>query len=102
MIALARVIRMLASLAAALIVVGILLFVFGANSHNGIVSDIHSAAAWIVGPFKGIFSIGGKKANLALNWGIAAVVYLAVGHLIASMLARTPTRRPVGRMRPVA
>jgi hypothetical protein len=100
-IALARLIRIAAGLAAALIVAGILLFLFSANSHNGVVSDIHSAAAWIVGPFKGMFSIGGRKANLALNWGIAAVVYLAVGHLLASLLARAPART-VGRVRPVA
>jgi uncharacterized membrane-anchored protein YhcB (DUF1043 family) len=33
---------------------------------------------------------------MAVNWGLAALVYLIVGHLIASLLVRlTPRRRPV-------
>jgi hypothetical protein len=37
---------------------------------------------------------------MALNWGIAAVVYLAVAHLLAGLIARAP-RRSYGRARPV-
>jgi hypothetical protein len=37
------------------------------------------------------------KVALAVNWGIAALVYLVVGHLIASLISRvaTPRRRAV-------
>jgi hypothetical protein len=98
---LARVIRTLAGVVAAIIVAAILLRVLGANPQNAVVSNIHDAGAWLVGPFKNIFSVGGAKASMAVNWGIAVVVYLAVAHLLAGLLARIP-RRGLGRVRPVA
>ncbi|HEY2437633.1 MAG TPA: hypothetical protein VGH93_10650 [Solirubrobacteraceae bacterium] len=79
---------------AAIIVAAILLRVFGANPHNTVVSDIHDAGAWLVGPFKSIFSVGSAKASMAVNWGLAAIVYLAVAHLLAGLIVRaTPRRR---------
>lgn len=93
---LARFVRSLAGLVALVIVVAIVLFVLGANPGNGIVKAIHDAGAWLAGPFKNLFSIHNAKVAMAVNWGIAAVVYLIVGHLIASLLARmTPRRRAV-------
>jgi hypothetical protein len=93
---LARLVRSLAGLVALIIVVAIVLFVLGANPGNGIVKAIHDAGAWLAGPFKNLFSIHKAKVALAVNWGIATVVYLVVGHFIASLLARmTPRRRPV-------
>jgi hypothetical protein len=93
---LARLIRTLASLIALVIVAAIVLFILGANPSNGIVSAIHDAGAWLVGPFKNLFSIHNAKLAMAVNWGLAALVYLVVGHLIATLLARmTPRRRTV-------
>jgi hypothetical protein len=37
---------------------------------------------------------------IAVNWGIAAVVYLFVGGLIARLLGRTHRYRPLGRQSP--
>jgi hypothetical protein len=96
---LARFIRSLAGLVALVIVAAIVLFLLGANPSNGIVKAIHDAGAWLVGPFKNLFSIHNAKVALAVNWGIAAFVYLVVGHFIASLLARMTPRR---RGRPVA
>jgi hypothetical protein len=102
MVAIARLIRTLTWLAVLLIALGILLWVLSANQHNTIVSDIHDAAKWVTGPFHGIFSVKGPKLHLALNWGLAAVVYLIVGHFLASLAARAvPRRRAFGRARPV-
>jgi K+-transporting ATPase A subunit len=93
---LARIVRALAGLIALIIVVAIVLFVLGANQSNGIVSAIHDAGAWLVGPFKNLFSIHKPKLAMAVNWGLAALVYLIVGHFIASLLVRmTPRRRAV-------
>ena len=94
---LARVVRTLASLIALVIVAAIVLFLVGANPSNGIVSAVHDVAAWLVGPFKNLFSIHNAKLAMAVNWGLAALVYLVVGHLIATLLARmgTPRRRAV-------
>lgn len=104
MLALARLIRMLTTIAVALIAVGILLFVFSANPHNVIVSDLHTAAHWVVGPFHNIFHVKGAKANLAVNWGLALVIYALVGSFLARLLSR-PIGRGTGfghRVRPVA
>lgn len=93
---LARLVRTLASLIALVIVAAIVLFVLGANASNDIVRAIHDAGAWLVGPFKNLFSIRNAKVAMAVNWGLAALVYLIVGHLIARLLVRmTPRRRPV-------
>jgi hypothetical protein len=95
-IALARLVRSIAGLIALLIVVAIVLFLVGANPANAVVKDIHDAAAWFVGPFKNLFSIHNAKLAMVINWGLAALVYVVVGGLIASLLARmTPRRRPV-------
>ncbi|MBV9366120.1 MAG: hypothetical protein JO286_09980 [Solirubrobacterales bacterium] len=91
---LARLVRTLAGLIALVIVAAIVLFVLGANAGNDIVRAIHDAGAWLVGPFKNLFSIHKPKVAMAVNWGLAALAYLVVGHLIASLLARmTPRRR---------
>jgi hypothetical protein len=93
---LARLVRSLAGLVALVIVVAIVLFVLGANPGNGIVKAIHDAGGWLAGPFKNLFSIHNAKVAMAVNWGLAALVYLIVGHLIASLLVRmTPRRRAV-------
>ena len=91
---LARLIRSLAGIIALVIVVAIVLFLVGANSSNAVVRDIHDAGAWLVGPFKNLFSIHKAKLAMVVNWGLAALVYLLVGHFIASLLVRmTPRRR---------
>lgn len=84
----ARVVRIVASVAVLIIVVGILLVVLEANPTNSIASAIHDAARWLVGPFDGLFSFDSAKVALAVNWGIAAVVYLAVASLIVRLLRR--------------
>lgn len=104
MLAIARLIRVLTGLVVLVIVAGILLFVLSANGHNTIVSDIHDAAKWLVGPFQNVFSVKGAKLDLALNWGLAALVYLLVGGFLASLAVRAVPPRRVGyrRVRPVA
>ena len=97
-----RLVRAVASAVAALIVVAIILRLLSANPHNVVVSDIHDAAAWLVGPFKNLFSVGGAKLKLAINWGVAAVVYLIVGHLIGRLLSGLNAGPGFGRTRPVA
>jgi hypothetical protein len=95
-LALARLVRSIAGLIALLIVVAIVLLLVGANPANAVVKDIHDAAAWFVGPFKNLFSIHNAKLEMVVNWGLAALVYVVVGGVIASLLARmTPRRRAV-------
>ena len=84
---LARLVRLAAGVVAAIIVAGVLLVVLNANPTNDIVSAIHDAARALVGPFDGMFTLDSADATLALNWGIAALVYLIVGGLIARVIA---------------
>ena len=85
---LARIIRAIAAIVALIIIAGILLIVLEANTGNQIVSAVLDAARWLVGPFKGLFSLNDHKAEVAVNWGLAAVVYYAIGHIIAKVIAR--------------
>jgi hypothetical protein len=61
--------------------------VLGANANNGIVNAVMDAARWLVTPFKSLFSISDPKWNVAVNWGIGALVYSLIGGLITRLLA---------------
>lgn len=88
MLMLARIIRIITALIVGVIVIGILLHVFEANESNGIVSAVYDIAGWFVEPFKQLFSLDERKVEIAVNWGIGAIVYAVVGGLVASLLAR--------------
>jgi hypothetical protein len=88
----ARIVRLIAVIIALLIVAAILLRVLSANPGNTIVRDIHDVARTLVGPFKNIFSLKNAKVSIAVNWGIAAIVYLVVGSVIASLIMRLAPR----------
>ena len=78
----ARIVRLLAWGVALFILAGILLIVFDANLGNTIVRHVIDWSRTLVGPFKDLFSPSGRKAKVAVNWGIAAAVYLVVGLFI--------------------
>jgi hypothetical protein len=91
---LTRVVALVLSIVVLIIVAGILLVVLKANPANSIVSEVHSWAHWLAGPFDGMFSFHSANIAIAVNWGIAAVVYLIVGGLIVRLLGRTYRERP--------
>ena len=103
MYTLARVVRIVTAVVVAVIVAGILIHVLDANTSNAIVAFFDDAARWLTQPFHGMFSLDDAKTQLAVNWGIAAVVYALVGSLIARLLARSAAggriKRPWGRRR---
>jgi len=84
---LARVVRLIVSIVVLIIVAGIVLVLLKANPTSTIVSDVHDAAHWLAGPFNGLFSFHNARVALAVNWGLAAVVYLLVGGLIVRLLS---------------
>jgi hypothetical protein len=85
--ALARVVHLIVGIVVLIIVAGIVLVLLKANATNSIVSEVHGAARWLAGPFDGIFSFHSARVAVAVNWGIAAVVYLSVGGLISRLLS---------------
>ena len=105
MLLIARIVRMVAGVVVALIVIGIALIVLGANEGNSIVGTLVDWARWLTQPFHNVFHLKDAKANTAVNWGLAALVYAAVAALIVRLLvwagAGVGTRRAYYR-RPVA
>jgi hypothetical protein len=87
---LARAVTLVAALAAAILVLGILLVVLEANRSNDLVRVVRDAAQFLAGPFDGLFSLERNKVEVAVNWGIAAVVWFVLGRLIARLILRRP------------
>jgi hypothetical protein len=86
---LSRLVRGVTWLVVAIIVAGILLRVLGANGTNAIVHDIHTTAKTLIGPFSNVFKLHSHTTTLAVNWGLAAIVYLILGTIIAGLIAKT-------------
>jgi uncharacterized protein (DUF697 family) len=87
--ALGTIVAVIGSIVAAIIVLGIALVLLKANPGNALVKDIHDVAKALVGPFDGMFTMSNHhRTEIAVNWGIAAVVWFALSRLIAGMLHR--------------
>jgi hypothetical protein len=84
----ARAVTLVAAAVAAVLVLGIVLVVLEANRSNDIVQVVRDAAQFLAGPFDGLFTFERNKVEIAVNWGIAAVVWLVLGRLIARLLLR--------------
>jgi hypothetical protein len=91
---LARFVRLVLSVVVLTIVAGILLALLKANPGNSVVSEVHGWGRWLVGPFNGMFSFHHARVGVAVNWGIAAVVYLFAGGLISRLIGRSYNARP--------
>ena len=85
---LARVIDIAVAVVAVIIAAGVLLVVLEANRSNDIVELIHDAAAWLAGPFEDFFTLDDPKLEVAVNWGLAVLVYVLVGRGVANLLRR--------------
>ena len=96
----ARVVRIVFTVLAAILALGALLVVLrdSVNEQNTIVKLITDVADAVSGPFSkddGIFNFSGKNAaakNALVNWGIAAVVYLVLGRVIAGLVGPKGSR----------
>ncbi len=84
----ARIVNLIARVIAAILVAAILLVVLEANRSNEIVEAVLDAGRFLAGPFKDMFDLENAKTQVAVNYGIAAVAYLAVAALIARLLRR--------------
>lgn len=84
----ARVVAGVADVAAVILGLWILLYVLDANRANELVSWIHQAADWLSGWSRDLFTPAAGWLRTLLNYGIAAVVYLLIGHAVAGRLRR--------------
>jgi hypothetical protein len=85
---LARIVGLITAVVVGLIVVGIVLVLLDANRNNEIVDWLVGAAGWLAGPFDNVFKMDGHKEHVAVNYGLAALVYALVGGFIARLLRR--------------
>ena len=87
---LAGIVAMLGMAVAFVIAIGIALVVLDANESSGLVSGWLDACRFLVTPFDDVFDLerGREHEQIAINWGIAAVVYLVVASVAGRVLDR--------------
>jgi vacuolar-type H+-ATPase subunit I/STV1 len=84
----AGIVSFITSVVLGFLLIGILLVVLEANRGNEIVNFVLNIGEFFADPFDNIFSPDGYKAKVALNWGIAALIYGLIGGLIVNHLRR--------------
>jgi hypothetical protein len=84
----ARIVSLITSIIVGLIVLAIVLVLLEASRGNAIVDWLVGAGDWLSNPFHGISSLDSHKATVAVNWGLAALVYAVIGGFIARRLRR--------------
>jgi hypothetical protein len=85
---LARIVSLVTSVVVGLLVIGIVLVLLEANRSNEIVNALLDAGKFLAGPFDNVFKLDSHKANVGVNWGLAAAVYAVVGGFVARLLRR--------------
>ncbi len=85
---LGTVIHVAAGVIATIFVLHIVFVLFGANQGSGFVSFVYGTAKVLVFGFGDVFTPGDATIGLVLNYGLAAIVYLVVGRLLAGALRR--------------
>lgn len=88
-----RLINIVVLVIVGLIAVGVALYLLGANEQNTVVATVLSIDRVLVAPFRLLFELQNNNAQVVLNWGIAALVYLGVGILITRLLGAATGRR---------
>ncbi|MEU6365246.1 hypothetical protein ABZ876_05765 [Streptomyces sp. NPDC046931] len=78
----------IADTAAGLLVLWILLFLLDANQGNVFVKFVRGVADWLAWWSQDIFTMNTEGLRVILNYGLPAVMYLLIGHGIASRLNR--------------
>ncbi|MFE7804754.1 hypothetical protein ACFU51_08860 [Streptomyces sp. NPDC057430] len=84
----ARVIAVVADIMAGLIILWIIMYLLEANRANALVGFVQDAARWLAAWSYDLFTFDETWARVVTGYGLAAVVYLAVGHAVAGSLRR--------------
>ncbi|MGW2210443.1 hypothetical protein [Streptomyces sp. NPDC001781] len=83
-----RVIAVIADVMAFILGLWILMYLLDANRANTLVDFVHDAAAFLAGWSHDLFTFDEAWARVVAGYGLAAVVYLFIGHFIAGRLHR--------------
>ncbi|WP_327291338.1 hypothetical protein [Streptomyces sp. NBC_01198] len=84
----AVIILVAADIAALILILWILFFVFDANRTNDLVDWVHHSADWLAGWSKNLFTPDNANWRTVLNYGLPAVVYMLIAHAIAGRVNR--------------
>ena len=86
----ATLLRMIGYAVAFFIAIGIALVVLDANESSDIVKFWLDGCRFLVDPFDEIFDLerGKEHEQIAINWGIAAAVYLVIALVLARLVGR--------------
>lgn len=82
------VIAVVADVMAVILGLWILMYLLQANRANDLVRVVHGAASWLAGWSHDLFTFDDAWARVVAGYGLAAVVYLFVGHAIAHRMHR--------------
>lgn len=83
------VIAVIADVMAVILGLWILMYLLDANRANDLVRFVHDAANWLAAWSRDLFTFDEEWARVVFGYGLAAVVYLFIGHAIAGRLRRT-------------
>ncbi|MFI6640037.1 hypothetical protein [Streptomyces sp. NPDC050504] len=84
----ATLVAVVADVLAVIIGLWILMYLLDANRANDLVSFVQDAARWLAGWSYDLFTFDEAWARVVAGYGLAAVVYLFVGHAVANRLRR--------------
>jgi hypothetical protein len=82
------VIAIVADVMAFILGLWILMYLLDANRANSLVQFVHDSAGWLAGWSHDLFTFDEAWARVVAGYGLAAVVYLFVGHAIAARIHR--------------
>ncbi|WP_328772023.1 hypothetical protein [Streptomyces sp. NBC_00286] len=83
-----RAIAIVADIMASILGLWILMYLLDANRANDFVQFIQDAARWLAGWSHDLFTFDEGWARVVAGYGLAAIVYLFVGHVIANRMYR--------------
>ncbi len=84
----ARVIAVVADVMAFIIGLWILMYLLDANRGNELVEFVRDTARWLAGWSHDLFTFDRAWANVIAGYGLAALVYLFIGHAVAGRIRR--------------
>ncbi|RZS29659.1 hypothetical protein EV193_11963 [Herbihabitans rhizosphaerae] len=88
------VINMVCGLFAAVLAAHIVMVIGEANPANGVASFVRGFAAAVSLGFDDLFTPDSPKARILFNYGLAALLWLALGALITTLIRRFARRGP--------
>ncbi|HET9379921.1 MAG TPA: hypothetical protein VFP69_03705 [Streptomyces sp.] len=83
------VIAIVADVMAFILGLWILMYLLDANQSNELVQFVHDAARWLAGWSHDLFTFDEEWARVVCGYGLAALVYLFVGHAVAHRVQRS-------------